>query len=459
MSWTPSTPTGHLRARHEIPRRQARRPQTRPHRRKTTARAEPSRHRRPAHRHARLPIPPRLRPRTARSCSRSTGPAPPAKPDPRWRVSDHLGKPTIRARLAADPLTYPPPDPTAGWSLALVDEILSNPKYTGHQVMGRRRRKGGKKIWAPPDEWIWTPEPTHPVLVDKATWDKAQQMGRRHGNVRDPEMPTRRTGRHHKLRSRLYCSICHRRLSGTTIRNITYYRCPHEPGNPRHYAAYPGHRTVAVREDLMMAAFTRFFTERVFGPGRAAMLAATLPASTAAQDQRRQHRADGLRKKLARIDVSERALIAELETPIDPADAAAQALRNRVRARFTELYAQRTSIETELATLETAPAEQDDPTLLDELPTLGDILTGARRTDRKTTGRLRHQSRLQPGQAPGHHPRHPHRHHPPGRHRPAQRPPRRPQQTARTTASISPRTPRSCCPFDRAHWGRPPGQR
>ena len=295
----------------------------------------------------------------------------------RWRVSEHLGKPTIRARLAADPHTYPPPGPTAGWSLALVDEILSNPKYTGHQVMGRRRRKGGKKIWTPPEEWIWTPEPTHPALVDKATWDKAQRMGRRHGNVRDPEMPTRRTGRRHKLRSRLYCSICHRRLSGTTIRNITYYRCPHEPGNPRHYAAYPGHRTVSVREDLMMAAFTRFFTERVFGPGRAAMLAATLPASTAAHDQRRQKRADGLRKKLAKIDVSERALVTELETPVDPADAAAQALRNRVRARFTELYTDRTGIETELATLETAPAEQDDPTLLDELPALGDILTGA----------------------------------------------------------------------------------
>ncbi len=108
----------------------------------------------------------------------------------RWRVSEHLGKPTIRARLAADPHAYPPPGPTAGWSLALVDEILSNPKYTGHQVMGRRRRKGGKKIWTPPQEWIWTPEPTHPALVDKATWDAAQQMGRRHGNVRDPEMPT-----------------------------------------------------------------------------------------------------------------------------------------------------------------------------------------------------------------------------------------------------------------------------
>jgi len=105
----------------------------------------------------------------------------------RWRVSEHLGKPTIRARLAVDPHAYPPPSPTAGWSLALVDEILSNPKYTGHQVMGRRRRKGGKKIWTPPQEWIWTPEPTHPALVDKATWDTAQRMGRRHGNVPTPK--------------------------------------------------------------------------------------------------------------------------------------------------------------------------------------------------------------------------------------------------------------------------------
>ncbi len=99
-----------------------------------------------------------------------------------WRVSEHLGKPTIRARLAADPITYPPPGP-AGWSLALVDEILSNPKYTGHQVMGRRRRKAGKKVWMPASEWIWSAEPTHTPLADMATWDAAQRVGRRHGGV------------------------------------------------------------------------------------------------------------------------------------------------------------------------------------------------------------------------------------------------------------------------------------
>jgi hypothetical protein len=85
-----------------------------------------------------------------------------------------------------------------------------------------------------------------------------------------------------------------------------------------------------------------------------------------------------IRRKLARIDSAETALIAELETPADPGDPAAQALRQRIRARFTDLYTQRTTLETELATLEDTPAQSaNDPTLLDELPTLGDILTQA----------------------------------------------------------------------------------
>jgi site-specific DNA recombinase len=295
----------------------------------------------------------------------------------KWRVEHKLGKPTIRARLAADPVKYPPP-PSGAWSLGIVDEILSNPKYTGHQVMGRRRRKGGKKLWTPPSEWIWTPEPTHEPLVDKATWDAAQAMGRRHGNVRDPEMPTRRPGRRYKYRSRLYCSICHRRMYGGAQpsggRELLYYRCPHDAGTRRHHTAYPDHPNVRIREDLVAAAVARFFTERVFGPGRAALQAAHMPASAADQAQQNADRAQAIRKQLARIDTAEAALITELETPADPADPAAQALRGRIRARFTELYAQRTELETHLAALDSSsPAELNDPTLLDELPTLADL--------------------------------------------------------------------------------------
>ena len=79
------------------------------------------------------------------------------------------------------------------------------------------------------------------------------------------------------------------------------------------------------------------------------------PATTAAQTARTTARTKSLRKKLAKIDVAETALITELETPADPA---AQALRNRIRARFTELYAERTAIQNDLAALD---ATSDEP--------------------------------------------------------------------------------------------------
>jgi hypothetical protein len=178
------------------------------------------------------------------------------------------------------------------------------------------------------------------------------------------------------LRSRLFCSLCNRRLSGkqrtTTARTLTYYQCPHDPGIRRRAAAHPDHRTVTVREEPVLDAITGFYAERVFGPDRTALLAAIIPATTAAQIARTTARTKALRKKLDKIDVAETALITELETPADPDDPAAQALRNRIRARFTELYTERTAINADLAALEATVAEPvDDPTLLDELPILG----------------------------------------------------------------------------------------
>jgi hypothetical protein len=67
------------------------------------------------------------------------------------------------------------------------------------------------------------------------------------------------------------------------------------------------------------------------------MLATQLPASAADEAARRAAHADALRKQLAKIDTGEHALITELETPADPSDPAAQALRGRIRARFAEL--------------------------------------------------------------------------------------------------------------------------
>ncbi len=50
--------------------------------------------------------------------------------------------------------------------------------------------------------------------------------------------------------------------------------------------------------------------------------------ATAAAEQRRRTQAGAIRRKLAQIGTAETALITELETPADPADPAAQALRD-----------------------------------------------------------------------------------------------------------------------------------
>jgi DNA invertase Pin-like site-specific DNA recombinase len=205
-----------------------------------------------------------------------------------WRAESRFSVPTIAYRLNADPDRYPAPGREPGWTDQAIAHILGNPKYTGHMVLGRTRKIGGKTRHLPPDQWLWSPQPTHTALVDKATWDAAQRIGAERGNTRDTEMPTTQPGRRYILRSRVRCRICQRRMCGnpstapsyykdTPGSTYIYYRCPHSRSNPRHVAAHPDHPTVNVREETLIGALAGFFTERVFGPDRAAHLAARSP--------------------------------------------------------------------------------------------------------------------------------------------------------------------------------------
>jgi DNA invertase Pin-like site-specific DNA recombinase len=299
-----------------------------------------------------------------------------------WRTGG-LSIPAIVARLNADPVAYPALD-ARGWIKPTVAAILANPKYTGYMVFGRTRTTGNgrKTLHVPPGQWIWSPEPVHPPLVDQATWDTAQKTGAQRGNVRDPETPTTQPGRRYILRSRIRCRICRRRMRGiarptrTGIFHI-YYTCPHDPANPRHTNAHPDHPHVSIREDTLMAALAQFFDQYIFGHDRAALLAALLPATTAGHAEAQARKAARLHTQLARIDTAERGLISELEAPADPADPAAAAYRARIRARYAELYAERTRTETDLAALQATAAPDNDPTLLDDLPTVAGILPDA----------------------------------------------------------------------------------
>jgi hypothetical protein len=120
-----------------------------------------------------------------------------------------------------------------------------------------------------------------------------------------------------------------------------------------------------------------FFAEHVFGPGRAALLAAQLPATDAAAAADRDTQTAALAARLKRITTGQDSCILELEElPADPADTASAAMRSRIRARFTELHSEREQVETQLAALAEVVPQAADLTMLEELPMPGDIVPG-----------------------------------------------------------------------------------
>ncbi len=159
----------------------------------------------------------------------------------------------------------------------------------------------------------------------------------------------------------------------------TYYTCSHDPDDPRHTAPEGHPRTISVREDYLLSAIHQFFAHRVFGPDRAALLAADLPATAADDQARRDRQAAALNKRLRKIDAAENAHAREIETLAhhDPTDPAVTALRSRILARFTELEDERADISTQLADLAKTDLSPGDPALLDALPMLGDLLADA----------------------------------------------------------------------------------
>jgi site-specific DNA recombinase len=305
-----------------------------------------------------------------------------------WRTENRLGVTTITNRLNADPGRCPSPKP-GGWTTSTVYALLGNPKYTGHMVYGRRRSQAGKRHhYVPQDQWVWSPEPAHPAIITRQVWDTAQTVGAGHASARDePGMAAHpATRRSYLLRSRCRCRDCKRRMGGTLVRphpghpGYVYYGCPHNPNNPRHAAAAPDHpRTVRVREDDLLTVIREFFATHVFGPDRAAMLAARLPATAAEDTARREQETAALHKRLRKIDAAENAHAREIENlaTLPQGSPAITALRTRIIARFGELETERTQIGDRLAALDRATGQRDEPGLLDKLPMLGDILAGA----------------------------------------------------------------------------------
>jgi len=290
-----------------------------------------------------------------------------------WRAAQRLGVTTIRQKLNADRAACPPPR-GEHWTDQSVYQILANPKYTGHMVWGRTSSRTGRWHRVPPEQWVWSSEPTHPAIVTRETYETARQVTlARASEAEDPAAPghplARRT---YELRSRMRCRICHRRMQGTTRATRTYYTCPHDASNPRHAGAYPDHpKRILVREDHLVPVICEFFATRIFGHDRAALLCTQLPENDAAKAAQREKKIKKLHKEIRRVDNAQKAKIVELEKAGDASDPATEAWRDRLRERFAELVAERKSYTDQLAALTAEDnGPRQAPELLDTLPAL-----------------------------------------------------------------------------------------
>ena len=108
-----------------------------------------------------------------------------------------------------------------------------------------------------------------------------------------------------------------------------YYACSPDMTDPRIAAKYPGHVHARLADKLLTKIIAGVLDQRVFGPDRAAMLTAQLPATAAEKTADRDRQAAALRRQLKKIETSQAALMTELEET--GADPAAAEYRQRIR--------------------------------------------------------------------------------------------------------------------------------
>jgi len=154
-----------------------------------------------------------------------------------WHVNEGLGKIAICHRLNKLGILNPTghkrlelkqnynnfgiKDNSYTWTPSTIRNILKNEIYIGNTVQGKRRAKSYKihKIEeVPEEEWIRV-ENTHEPIIDKETFDKAQELGKKDTKC------SQKTGELSMWAGLLKCNECKRAMnkkSSTNKRGNTY---------------------------------------------------------------------------------------------------------------------------------------------------------------------------------------------------------------------------------------------
>lgn len=176
------------------------------------------------------------------------------------------------------------------WGGSAVRAILTNPRYLGHQVIGRQRRHDvlidptdpaagttSRQRWQPTDTWVTSDTTAWPALVDRELWER---VNARITSTRSPQRrrPRAEPGRY-LIAGLVRCAVCGRSMHGATLKGKPYYRC----NTQRPDYADTGHpRTTAIREERILDALDPWLDELTGPEHRGTTIAAVLDADAAA---------------------------------------------------------------------------------------------------------------------------------------------------------------------------------
>lgn len=211
------------------------------------------------------------------------------------------------------------------WGGSAVRAILTNPRYLGHQVVGRQRRKDelldptdpaagttSRQRWQPTVEWVTSDEPAWPALVDEDLWHR---VNARITNTRGPQRrrPRAEPGKY-LLAGMLRCAACGRSMHGATLKGKPYYRCNARRPDYADIAEHP--KPTAVREERILAALDPWLGQITGTDHRADTIAAVLAAD--ADEPAEPARVQEARRAVRELPLELDRVLAAIRAGMDP---------------------------------------------------------------------------------------------------------------------------------------------
>jgi site-specific DNA recombinase len=153
-----------------------------------------------------------------------------------YAIAEGLTRDGIPSPSAHDPERNPHRSGIA-WNKFAVRTILTNPRYTGHQVWNKQRKDEvlidvedvalghtTKLRWNEAGKWLWSEKIVQPPVIDRDDFDQVQAIvaGRAHTPAQHKPHKAKRP---YALRGCLWCALCGRRMQSHWAHDTAYYRC------------------------------------------------------------------------------------------------------------------------------------------------------------------------------------------------------------------------------------------